>query len=881
MGPVAVPPNAAGGEPALGIHQLFESQARRAPSAVAAADGRRVLSYAELDDQANRLASRLVGAGIRCGTTVGVCLPHSTELAVGLLGVLKAGAACLPLDPGYPTERLQWMMADAGAVGLVTVNDPPLSVPSESVTVRLDDDGWLESSALRSHPGQVAEDTLAYVIYTSGSTGRPKGVLLPHGGLVNHQRVAVERYDLSPSDVVLQLSSIGFDISIEEMFPTWAAGGRVVFRTDDAPLSGSPFLAELERLHVTVLDLPTAFWHQWVRDLTTLGQQLPTDLRAVIVGGERANPKAYARWRELAPPDVRWFNTYGPTEASVIATLWEAPRGPSPVLDDIPLGRGIPNVALHVLDPERRPVPAGQTGELYIGGVGVAQGYLNRPELTAERFLDDPFASERGARMYRTGDLVSFADDGLLTFRGRSDDQVKIGGFRVEPGEVEAVIASHAGVAEAVAVARPSSTGEHRLVAYVLAERGAAVDGAEILRVLPERLPVHLVPSAIRVLDSFPLTANGKVDRVALPDVERATRRLATAPTGPRDVLDRALVDLWQEVLELDQVGIEDNFFELGGHSLAAVRLIGLIEWLMSAQVPLRVLLEEPTIAHLADSIRSGALQGGGGVIQPVTSEGGRPPLVYICTVETGVVALRHVLPFLSPDQPVYSFVLRRTKQLGEHGSIQDLAEIGLAELTGTLPAAAYSFLGYSFGGLVAYEMAQRLRSTGREVPLLGLLDTWAPQETTLGARLGFHRRQLRKMWSDSPRTAVGSAVRLAGARGRARLRQGGAGQSMASAPPGLPPRGAGELLLDDGSLSAMYDAYDPEPYAGRVLLITTASSVARRADEWLGWRRLAGPQWQVLEVPGTHGTVMRPEEAPFVGRALAGVLPAVPGSLV
>jgi amino acid adenylation domain-containing protein len=864
------------------------------PSAWAVSDEHETLTYDELDARANVVAAQLCSGGVQPGHAVGVYMDHSVALAVALLGTLKAGGACLPLDPAYPHERLAWMVADAGATALLKTS--ALDAPASSLQVIDVDLVGPEGGHGERPESEAGPESPAYIIYTSGSTGRPKGVLLPHRGLVNHQLTSAVLYGLRPDDVMLHLGSIGFDISIEALFPTWAAGGKVVFRSNDAPLSGSLFLADLERLGVSVLDLPTAFWHQWVTDLASINARVPSVVKTVIVGGERASSAALERWRQLGGGGSRWFNTYGPTEASVIATAWEAPPLPEPVPDDLPIGRPIDGVRVYLLGPDGATVAEGEPGELYIAGAGVALGYLNRPELTAEKFLPDTFFP--GATMYRTGDVAQW-HEGQLYFRDRVDDQVKIRGFRVEPGEIEAVLLAHPGVDQAVVVARPAPSGEKRLLGYVVARPGSTLDGSEILRLLPERLPLHLVPVAVTVLDSLPLTANGKVDKAALPDVVRAPRRVPTPPEPARDGIDRALIDIWEEVLGVAPVGIDDDFFAMGGHSLGALRMLAMIEWLMSVEVPMRALLEAPTVRNIADSARSGAFVAEPGLIQTVVAGGDLAPLIYICTVETGVVALRRVLPFLGPDRPVHAFVLRRTAGRSGIRSIEALAEAGLAEVQERFPSAAYSVVGYSIGGLVAYELADRLAASGARVELLGLLDTWSPDAPITPSAppsAGSWARALRvakRGVRSLPEPLRNRLATVAGAANRPGPSQPGPNQPGPNQPgpnqpgPNQPgpnqskPAGGhpGMLLLDDGSLSSIYDSYRPPPYAGRVLLLSTQTSIDRFGGVWLGWHPVDPSNWRCALVPGVHGDIMFGSNAAVVGQEIAAALSGTSGT--
>ncbi|HEU4885918.1 MAG TPA: amino acid adenylation domain-containing protein, partial [Longimicrobium sp.] len=553
-------------------HHLFQARVAETPHAPAVAHAGRTLTYAELDRRGSAVAARLRALGVGPEARVAVLLERGFDLAAALLGVLKAGAAYVPLDPEYPAERIAYVLEDSGAVAMLSgaahllpAGAPPVvdvaSIPDAEA------DGFV--------PVETDPESLAYVIYTSGSTGRPKGVGISHRSLVSHNRAVIALFGLGEGDRVAQITSIGFDISVEEIFPTWAAGGTVVFRPAEVPGFGSGFLRWLGDEGITVLNLPTAFWHAWVDDLAAAGAAPPASLRLVIVGGERPNPSVLAQWRAIAGDQVRWINSYGPTEATVTATAWEAT---GEVDDEVPIGRALANTRAHVLDEALRPV---DEGELFLGGEGVARGYLGRPGLTAERFLPDPFACAPGARMYRTGDRVRVRecvsaevrewnggeDDGesttdalthsrthalssrthALEFLGRLDDQVKVGGFRVEPGEVEAVLATHPALAHAAVVARDDGTGRTRLVGYVVSREGEAVHAGAVRRWLRGRLPAYMVPSAIVPLDALPLTAHGKVDRRALP--APAALEPLEGDWSEAGETARALAEIFREVL--------------------------------------------------------------------------------------------------------------------------------------------------------------------------------------------------------------------------------------------------------------------------------------------------------------------------------------------
>jgi len=580
------------------------------------------LTYAQLDSRANRLAHHLQGRGIGSEAIAGICVERSVEMAVGILGTLKAGGACLPLDPSYPAERLAFMVADASPAVVLTQERLLGRVPAGGPDVVCIDRPGAPSEDRDDRPErQTTLDGLAYVIYTSGSTGAPNGVMLTHRSLLNHARAAVEIYQLSPADRVLQFCSISFDVCIEELVPTWAAGGAVVLRPEDMALLGRPWLDWLRDQAVTVVNLPTAYWHEWVRDLQHLGEQVPPAIRVVIVGGEKALGRVYREWLAVGGGRSRWYNAYGPTEASVMATIYRAPASGSLGEDDRdpPIGRPLPNMEVRVVDAQGQPVPAGQVGELWIGGEGLARGYLHRPELTAERFVPDPFSEAPQTRLYRTGDLGRLLPAGDLEFVGRADDQVKVRGFRIECGEVEAALQAHPAVQQAVVVAREALAGDKRLVAYVLTADGQRVTRQELRGFLSGLLPSYMVPSAFVAMATFPLTSNGKVDRSALPAPTAEPSQLGVDLEEPTTVTEKAVAAIWSEVLGIDCLGAQDDFFELGGHSLLAAQVVARLQERLGVTLPLRAIFEAPTMAGLA-----GLLDGQGGGHR----RGEVPPLV-------------------------------------------------------------------------------------------------------------------------------------------------------------------------------------------------------------------------------------------------------------
>jgi aspartate racemase len=732
------------------VAALVEATVDRTPAAPAVEHGDRVLTYAELDEAANRLAAHLGDLGVTPGDRVGLAFGRSLELPIALLATLKAGAVCVPLDPAYPAERLSYMVDDSGAAVVLTTAAVAVNLPTTSARlVRVDDadDGAAIAARSGERPSvSVGPSDPAYLLYTSGSTGRPRGVVLGHAGLVNHHRAAVDLYGVTAADRVLQFASISFDISVEEVFVAWAAGATIVLRPDELPIGGPEFLDWLTARRITVLDLPTAFWHEWVHDVSTQQRTLPPSLRTLIVGGERAQSGAYASWLRIGGDQVRWFNTYGPTEASIIVTAWPLQLSVDDAVPaNIPIGRPIAGTHVVLLDRHGALVPVGVPGEIHIGGAGVALGYHGQPERTAEKFVPDPFAASPGARLYRTGDLAVWRPEGVLEFVGRTDDQVKIRGYRVEPGEVEEVLASHPAVREALVFAQTGEAGITRLVAYASHEPGFEPDAATLRSYLRDRLPGHMVPAAIGVLEAFPLTANGKVDRAALPALDVADPMEGTAP--PRTDAERRVAKLFADLLEPGQpVGRGTDFFEAGGHSLLAVRLFGDIEREFGVRLPLSLLFHGASVAQLAAALTEPATDRSGfrSLVELKAGDGKRPPLFLGPWVAGEVLGFRELVRHLDADQPVMGFVSVGMDGTYPQRRIEDMAALYIEEMRAVQPSGPYLLGGYCFGGIVTMEMAHQLAEVGESVGLLALFDVTRAERTR--ETTTWYRRELDKL---------------------------------------------------------------------------------------------------------------------------------------
>jgi amino acid adenylation domain-containing protein len=932
----------------LGIHELFEAQAGRCPGAVALEMGGATLTYGALEERANRLARALRRMGTGRGGFVAVCLDRGFELVVALLGVVKAGAAYVPLDPHQPAARLARALEDVTSPMVVTTRahrhlfgELPVLLLDAS-----DEAGGAHhaAEAERSEeplPRDVDAGRPCYVIFTSGSTGRPKGVVLSHRAVVNTLDWAIRACQMGPTDRLLFVNSPGFDLSVFDVFGVLGSGGTVVIASE-RDLAEPAALAEmLVRGRITVWNSAPAALQRLLPFLSSSAHLPSAILPAPLPGsppgaGNEAPPFRLAMlsgdWIPLTlPPAVRAafprasvMSLGGATEAAIWSNVFQI-GALDPRWVSIPYGRPIQNCRYHVLDRRLQPVPVGVSGDLFIGGACLADGYLGRPDLTAGRFIPDPVSRRPGERLYRTGDLARYFDDGELELLGRADFQVKIRGFRVEMAEVEAALLAIPGVREALCAAYPDASGEKALAAYVVLGTGGALEVAvaatpaqgawEAAPTVPDTrsireqlrlgLPDYMVPAQVIVLSALPLSANGKVDRAALPAPGQAPRELPAA--AARDDLERRLVAIWEDVLQRRPIGITDDFFALGGHSLLAVMLMTRIQKDLQVRLPLSTLLEHPNIEALArvmPSSESGATgsaspTGGASGSGPSVGDGGpprrlsrhlltlngagsRPPLVLVAGIGGYAFTYRNFPSLFGPDQPVLAFQsigAEDTGPLVDH-SIEEIAAVYERELLAS-PAGKASLDGpmvlggFSFGVLPAFELARRLRRHGRDIPLLVSFDGFAPgypQRLPFPERVLAHGRAFWRGGSDEKKSYL--RERVSNVR-RSLFERLGRATELAPAIPFADPdmtQRMKELWVLHQKARARYRPQTREPFA--LLLICPESTehwVATQMDDPLyGWRSFVSGPISLVTVPGHHTALLDGPNQPLIIHAIS-----------
>ncbi len=871
------------------IHRPFEAQTVQTPRAIAVVADGRTLTYCELNRRANQVAHHLLALGVGPEVPVAICMERSIEMVVGMLGILKAGGVYVPLDPAYPPLRLAFMLEDTRAPVLLADRRLASGLPAHGAhTVELDAT-WtaLEGEGQENPRANVEPHNLAYIIYTSGSTGKPKGVCVPHDAALQHFATMQDLWELSAADRVLAFASFSFDASLEQIFPTLYSGATVVLRGADGWGAGE-FSRTARALRLTVADLPTAYWDQWVQACHLDGDRPPLpDLRLVAIGGEAARAETVRRWGETPMRSIRLVNAYGPTETTITASIQELTPclGGDAPLERVPIGRPLPGRTMHILDQHGDPVLEGEAGELYIGGAGLARGYLGRPDLTAERFVPHPFGAP-GERLYRSGDIGRYRPDGAIEFLGRVDHQVKLRGFRIELGEIEEVLGRHPAVRTAIVLVRDEATGDRRLAAHVVLHASRGVTANDLTDYLKTQLPDYMMPAVLVLHEELPVNAAGKVDRGALASTRLSRETMVDRSfVAPSLTIHHQLVHIWEELLNVRPIGIRDNFFELGGHSLLAVRLIDQIERECGRRLPLSTLFTDATIDHLAQALLSPELGTGHGKEPALVKlqDGTKRPFFYLHGDLTGGgLYCLSLARYLGEEQPFYVFHPGRLRDRPVLPTIEAVAKQNLLELQAVQPEGPYLLGGFCDGGVVAFEIARQLRAQGQTVELLFMIDAMLPGRRLLSMRASslisrlahFARRDPEKelAWYLRLRPYVAYWHRLRRSdratlwcltlrhtrRGVRRI-----SSHLASwfarrdrhAPDGSQPAGTPQRDIL-GIYAWAESVYDPGWYAGKVVLALSDEARGWRdgADPTLGWCNLA-EEVEVFGIPGAHLT--------------------------
>jgi aspartate racemase len=850
------------------IHELFETQVERSPNRVAVAFGKNQLTYRELNAQANQLAHRLRDIGVGPETLVGLYLERSLEMIVGVLGTLKAGAAYVPLDPLYPRERLEYMLADAQPAALVTHPRLVPTLPAATAQV-ICHEPEVEGVNDPGNPATpVSLTNLAYVMYTSGSTGVPKGVMVSHANLL-HSTIARWKYYREPVVSFLLLSSFAFDSSVAGIFWTLTQGGSLILPTAARTIE-TTYLCDLIATYKISHLLAIPSLYAAILQEERAPQLL--SLRTVIVAGENC-PATLVEDHARRLQCASLYNEYGPTEGTVWSTVYRCKSQEAG--GSVPIGRPISNTQVYILDSHMQLLPVGIPGEVYLSGLGVAQGYLNRPELTAQKFITHVFSSGFEVHLYKTGDLARYSQDGEIYFVGRIDQQLKVRGFRVEPGEIEAHLTKHPNVQHAIVLAREDGAGDKKLVVYVVPKPGPRPTASALKAFLESRLPHYMIPAAFIFLDHLPVTVNGKVDRLALPAPGPVRVSCEQRFVAPRNALEARLARIWEKALDVRPIGVRDNFFDLGGYSLLALRVMRETAKAVGKKVPLARLYQAPTIELLSRFLV------GEGDHLPVPSllahlqpRGSKPPFIWVHGESSGPILPR----YLGPNQPVYGVIHQgHDGEPAAYTTVEAIAAHVLADLQRIQSCGPYFIGGFCFGAIVAFEMAQQLQMQGQTVALLVLLDPDnvinpyavaspppAPAPPGLAVETKTTRDDVRRRlynWQQLPAREKLKYVVV-------RVRQKIANLACYHKTTKAIRTAACKFYLSRGyslprSLHSFYvlsvydealKRYTPKPYSGMVKLLR----IADNSFDPQTWQTLAPCGLEIRQVPGDHTNILK-----------------------
>jgi amino acid adenylation domain-containing protein len=859
------------------IHERFEAQARRVPDAVALVFQDEQLSYDQLNRRANRLAHYLRINGSGPEVLVGICLERSVDMVVAMLGVLKSGAAYVPLDPAYPKARLELVIEDAQPLLVISRETLISKLPvGRARLIKIDTDWRQIASHSNDNPETIGSPgNLAYVIYTSGSTGRPKGVMIAHAEVVRLFDATGEWFGFGSEDVWTLFHSYAFDFSVWEVWGALLNGGKLLVVPYVVSRTPKEFYEMVRQNQVTVMNQTPSAFQQFIRSDEKAAAEAPS-LRWIILGGEALDLGSLKEWYERhedGRPQI--VNMYGITETTVHVTYRPIKKEDVEQSKGSLIGRPIPDLRIYLLGAYGELAPAGAAAEIFVAGRGLSRGYLNRPGLTAERFLPDAFGGRPGERLYRTGDRARHLGGGEMEYLGRADQQVKIRGYRIEPGEIRAAITQQEGVKDAAIMVRADAQWGERLVAYVAMQEGANI--ADVNRGLKELLPEYMIPSAFVTVDMFPLTTNGKIDWKALPSPEANGLKSNAGYLAPRDTVELRLAHIWQEVLGIELVGVRDNFFDLGGHSILSVLLMERIKSALGIDLPIATLFRGTTVEDLAVQIRR---QAGSAVTfsSLVEIQSGHSTLPFFCVHPAGgnVLCYMDLARELGPDQAFYGFQSSGLAD-GEtlHLRIEDMAAHFVELLLEVQPTGPYFLGGWSIGGLIAFEMSQRLQARGKQVSLLALFDTVAPDPRrqsedsgqagllrAFARNIGFSPEQLEI--SEDELDQLDCDGQLNRILGRA--------QAVGVLPLDASINRVRNLFKVFVTNVSAASRYSPATCSGRVTLFRAAGRMASGLPDHDGWNELAD-EVEAHIIPGDHFTMLRHPNVRILAQQLKGCI--------
>ncbi|MDJ0843510.1 amino acid adenylation domain-containing protein [Crocosphaera sp.] len=853
------------------IHQLFEEQVKRTPKAIAIVYKNEKITYQELNNKANQLAYYLRKLGIKADSLVGICLDHSIEMLIGLLGVLKAGGAYVPLDPNYPASRLNYMLTDSGIELLLTQQKLLSLLSTENRAVVCLESNWetIEQQCQENLDIEICSDNLAYIIYTSGSTGKPKGVGMNHRPLINLILWQLKTSSAKYGTKTGQFTPISFDVSFQEIFSTWCSGGTLVVIPEQVRRDGTALLQFINEQSIERLFLPFVAL-ELLSSSASNTEYLPSKLSELITAGEQLKITPTITNFLTRLPHCTLENQYGPTETHVVSAF-KLKGSPNNWESLPPIGRPISNAEIYILDKYLQAVPIGVSGELYLGGDVLARGYLNRPKLTAQKFIPNPFGE---GILYKTGDLAKYLADGNVQYIGRIDDQVKIRGFRIELAEIEAILNQHPCVQETVVIVKEYPSGNKQLVAYIISKSNQSPTQTELRTFLAKNLPGYMIPSVFVDLENFPLTPNGKIDRLSLKKKNLDKIMKKTEYIGSRNPIEKQLTDIWQKILERDPISINDNFFELGGSSLLAVPLLHSIEKKLGISLSLATLFQNPTIESLGKIVSQNTWEKSWNFLVPLQTEGSKRPLFAI---HNNLSDYLNLIPYLGEEQPIYGLTDQNLLMKARQGevSLEKLAESYLKELQLLCPDGPYFLIGFCIGGMVAWEMAQQLVAANQKVALLALVDTFAPgfrSPMSWEQRVVYHKNELLELGVKnyllqrlkSIKFKVEKKVKKQYLKSELLLKK----ETSELSPK---QKSAATVAINQ----QMNKIYSPQPYAGKVVLFRTTETQKRLErsssflDKKMGWGNLGVGDFVIYDLHTLHNDVFKEPYVELLGQYL------------